>query len=209
MRGSKGGFPPAVVVDAVGGSRSDLAFGSDLNSGQIWGVGGPVRANIYITLLISQSDPSQSDGFESRGWEGGIAYLRNLLDLILALQQRFLGQQFSHDTPHTPHIDLGAVFLCPQEEFRGPVPEGHDELGEFRGRIAIVAGHAEVGDFELAAVVEEEVGGFEVAVHDPLVVEKVEAREELEEEGFDFAGEEGFGHFVEEGFEVVFVEVHY
>lgn len=34
-------------------------------------------------------------------------------------------------------------------------------------------------------------------MHDPLVVEEVEAREELEEEGFDFAREEGFGHFVE------------
>lgn len=140
---------------------------------------------------------------------GWCIYLRNLIHLILALQQRLLRQQLPHNTPHTPHIDLSAVFLCSQEEFRGPIPEGHDELGEFRRRIAVVTGHAEVSDFELAAVVEQEVGGFEVAVHDPLVVEEVEAREELEEEGFDFGGQKRFGHIVEEGFEVVFVEVHY
>lgn len=37
--------------------------------------------------------------------------------------------------------------------------------------VAVVAGHAEICDFKDAAVVEEEVGGFEVPVEDPIVVE--------------------------------------
>ncbi len=44
-------------------------------------------------------------------------------------------------------------------------------MGEFGRGVADVARHAEVGYLELAAVVEEEVGGFEVAVEDPVVVE--------------------------------------
>ena len=75
----------------------------------------------------------------------------------------------------------------------------------FRGW-GVVAGHAKVCDFEDAAVVEEEVGGFEVAVEDVVVVEVGEAGCELEEEAFDFRGEERFGHVVEDGFEVVFHE---
>lgn len=32
---------------------------------------------------------------------------------------------------------------------------------------------------------------------------------DLEHQGFDLRGEEGFGHVIEEGFEIVFEEIHY
>jgi len=45
-RGSRGGVVPLGGAECVGGRRSDLAFGRERNPGQIWGVGGPVRAKI-------------------------------------------------------------------------------------------------------------------------------------------------------------------
>ena len=68
---------------------------------------------------------------------------------------------------------------------------------------------AEIGNLDLSAVVHEEVGGFEVAVEDPVGVEVGGCGEELVEDGFEFGGEEGLVHFFGEGFEVVFDEVHY
>lgn len=74
-------------------------------------------------------------------------------------------------------------------------------------RIADVAGHAKVCDLESAAVVEKQVGGFEIAVENPIIVEVGDARGKLGEECFDFASEEGLWHVFEDGFEVMFEKV--
>lgn len=49
-RGSSGGLPVAGVE--VGGTRRDLALGSERKPGQVWAVGGPVRAKIWGGLLV-------------------------------------------------------------------------------------------------------------------------------------------------------------
>ncbi len=72
--------------------------------------------------------------------------------------------------------------------------------------VADEARHAEVGDLEPAAVVEEDVGGLEVAVEDPVLVEVGDARGELLKESFYLGGEEGLGHVVEDGVQVVLDE---
>lgn len=129
-----------------------------------------------------------------------------MVDFVAALEEGLAGEEFPEDAADAPGVDRGGVAGRAEEELGRAVPEGDDELGEFGGRVADVAGHAEVGDLELAAVVEEEIGGLEVAVEDPVVVEVGDARGELEEEGFDFGGEEGLGHVFEDGLEVVFDE---
>lgn len=48
-RGRSGGFPVAWAVE-VDGRRRDLALGRERKPGQVWGVGGPVRANILTRL---------------------------------------------------------------------------------------------------------------------------------------------------------------
>lgn len=45
-RGRRGGFVPVDGGVDVDGRRRDLALGSERKPGQVWGVGGPVRANI-------------------------------------------------------------------------------------------------------------------------------------------------------------------
>lgn len=46
VRGRRGRFPGVLEVGGVGGRRRDLALGRERKPGQVWGVGGPVRANI-------------------------------------------------------------------------------------------------------------------------------------------------------------------
>jgi hypothetical protein len=133
--------------------------------------------------------------------------LLKLVDFVFALEEGFSCQELAKNAADGPHVDGLAVASCAEEELRGAVPEGDDELGEFWGwGVADVTGHAKVGDFELAAVVEEEIGGFEVAMEDPVVMEVGDTGRELEEEGFYFGGEEGLGHVFKDGFEVVFDE---
>lgn len=48
VRGSNGGFPGWLVVEVADeGMRRDLALGRERNPGQVWDVGGPVRAKIW------------------------------------------------------------------------------------------------------------------------------------------------------------------
>ena len=95
--------------------------------------------------------------------------LAELIDFVLALEEGLARQQLGEDTAQRPDIDLEAVFVGPKEEVWAAVPECDDELGEVRRWwIARITSHAEVGHLDLAAVVEEEVGGFEVSVQDPM-----------------------------------------
>ena len=44
---------------------------------------------------------------------------------------------------------------------------------------AVLAGETKIADLELARIVVEDVGGFEVAVEDPVVVQVCDAPQEL------------------------------
>ena len=135
--------------------------------------------------------------------------LAQLLDLVLAGKERIARQQLAEDAPERPDVDFGPVARRAEEEFGGPVPQGDDKLGEIRGRWGgCVACHAEVCELDLTAVVEEEVRGFQVAMQDVVGMEVGGCGCDLEKEGLDFGGEEGLGHILEEGLEIVFEEVH-
>ena len=134
--------------------------------------------------------------------------LGHLVDLVLALEEWLAGEELAKDAADAPHVDGGAVCARAQEELRATVPECDDERGEFwRGRVGDIAGHAKVGNLKLATVVEEEVGGLEVAVEDPVVVEVGDARGQLEEKLLDLGGEEGLGHVFEDALEVMLHEL--
>lgn len=133
--------------------------------------------------------------------------LGQLVDFVGALQEWLARQQLAEDAAHGPHVDGWAVFVGAEEEFGRAVPEGHDQLGKLGRWVAVVPCHAEIGDLEGAAVVEEEVGGLEIAVEDPVFVEVADTGDKLVEESFGFGGEEGLGEVFEEGLEVVFEEV--
>ena len=98
--------------------------------------------------------------------------LAELVDFVLALEEGLARQQLSKDTAQRPDVDLETVFVGPKKEVWAAVPECDNELSEVGWRrITCVASHAEVGELDLAAVVEEEIGGFEVSVQDPVRME--------------------------------------
>lgn len=133
-----------------------------------------------------------------------------MVDFGLALEQGFSGQELGKDAPDAPYVDFEVVFFCAQQKFGGAVPQRHDELRELlRPRVPRVPRHSEIRNLDLAAVVEEEIRRFEVSVHDPVRVEVLGGRDELEHERFGFRGEERLGHVFEQGLQVVFEELHY
>lgn len=191
QRGAGGGEAGELCADD--GARGEGGGGLLLLLGQTQGAGVGQAAKGGPGLVGGEAAQLKDFGY--------------LVDLVGALQEGLAGNELAKDAADGPHVDGGGVGARAEEELRAAVPQGDDELGEFgRWKLADVAGHAKVCDFEEAAVAEEEVGGFEVAVEDVVFVEVGDARGELEEEALDFGGEEGFGHVVEDGFEVVLDE---
>jgi len=90
------------------------------------------------------------------------------------LQERSVGQELGEYASDGPHVDFGAVRFCAEEELGGTIPEGCDKGCEIGRRgITVESCHAEVRNLHLATIVEEKVGGLEVAVKDPVAVEEV------------------------------------
>ena len=108
-------------------------------------------------------------------------HLGKLIHFILSLKQGLFNEEFTKNTADTPYIDFRTILVGAQQQFGSTIPKRHDQLSQFRRRIPIVPGHAEIGNLDLAAITEKEIGGFQVTMHDPVRVEKFDARDELEE----------------------------
>lgn len=103
-------------------------------------------------------------------WQESETYLRELVDFVLALQERFLAQELPEDAPYAPHVDRGAVRFRSEQQLRCAIPQRHDQLRQFWRRVTKVSRHAEIGDFELASIVHEQVRRLQIAVQDPVAV---------------------------------------
>ena len=115
-----------------------------------------------------------------------------------------LGEDLDHDAGGAPDVDCGTVLGFAEEEFRGTIPYRDDTVGVVElAALGVEAGEAEVGEFELAGVADEDVGGFDVAVEDSPAMEIVETFEELFSEVFLVGVRELEGRVVEEAGQVV------
>lgn len=92
---------------------------------------------------------------------------------------------FRHDTTSGPDVDASVVGAAAKQDVWGTVPKGDDLVGEGIDRDAERTGEAEIGKFELAFVVDEEVLRFQVAVQNAVFVAECNALKELVHEGFD------------------------
>ena len=116
-----------------------------------------------------------------------------LLQLVLVRRprkQRTARVHLRHDTPRAPDIDRRIVRARPEEHVRRAVPQRHDFIGEGVNRDAEGAGEAEVGELELALLVDEQVLRLQVPVQHAVLVAEGDAPEELVGEGFDGRGVE-------------------
>ena len=103
-------------------------------------------------------------------------------------EQRATGEHLRHDAAGAPDVDAGVVGAAAEEDVGRAVPQRHDFVAEGVNRDAEGAGKAEIGEFELALVVDEEVLRFEVAVEDSVLVAECDAPQKLPHEAFDCVG---------------------
>ena len=86
---------------------------------------------------------------------------RELVDVVLAGEQRLALQHLGEDAACTPDIHFHIILLPCEHDLRRPVVSRGDVAGHLR---VLYTRQAEVADLEVAILVHEDVGGFEVAV---------------------------------------------
>ena len=111
--------------------------------------------------------------------------LEDLIDLAITREQRFLRRHLREDAPDGPHVHAGAVLAAAEEDLGRAVPQRDDFVGVGAQGDAEGAGEAEVGEFQVARAIDEEVLRFQVAVEDPVGMAVADAEEELVGEFLD------------------------
>ena len=116
-----------------------------------------------------------------------------LLQRVAPREERFAAQQLGEDASDRPDIDGGPVVLVLDEELGRAVPPRRHILGEVLLRVLFgdivakvgAARHPEVGDAQIAVLVDEDVARLEVAVEHVRRVHRLEAAEDLVGEALD------------------------
>lgn len=115
---------------------------------------------------------------------------RELINMILPRKQWLPLQHLGKDAARAPDIDLDVVLLPRQHDLGRAVVARRDVARHLR---VLDAREPEVADLEVAVLVDEDVGGLEVAVHDAGAVDVFEAAKDLIEEVLDELLFEGAG----------------
>jgi len=140
------------------------------------------------------------------------AEARDLVDLVqlaLALQRRLAQQHLAKDATNRPHIDRCAVELGAKEQLGRAIPQRHDDRRVIAERVAVRPSETKVGNLQDALVVHQNVGRFEVAVDDPVLMEILHAEQQLLQDTLDLGSREGLSHILQNIFEVVFNVLHH
>lgn len=105
-------------------------------------------------------------------------------------ENRFASEHLTKNAANTPHIYGTGITPQLHEQLRRSVPPRHHQRSVFSfGRPAaaasggdgafVVAGESKISDLEDTFVVDEEVGSFHISVKDPVLVEILEALQQL------------------------------
>lgn len=83
--------------------------------------------------------------------------------MVLAGEERLALEHLSEDAACTPDINLDVVLLPCEHDLRRSVVSGRDVTRHLR---VLYTGETEVANLEIAVLVDEDVAGLQVAVHD-------------------------------------------
>ena len=89
-----------------------------------------------------------------------------MVELVLTRKHRVTVDKLPHDASHCPNINLPGVGRTHQQ-FRRTVPSGCHVISQFLFLFLELPGKAEITDFELFFVGNEQVLGFDVPVDGP------------------------------------------
>lgn len=106
-----------------------------------------------------------ADGLDDIIWRSAQEFCndRELVDVVLSGEKRLALEHFCKDAACTPDVDLNIVFLPCKHDFRCAVVPGGDVSGHLR---VLYTGQAEVADLQITVLVDEDVAGLQVTVHD-------------------------------------------
>jgi len=101
--------------------------------------------------------------------------------VTLARQDWLSCQHFTKDTSNTPHIDSGGVSFEMQEQLGWPVPSCDYQAGVLTTtfpatlawlwhRTVVVSCQTEVGDLQIALVVDKQIGCLHISMQDMAIV---------------------------------------
>lgn len=106
-----------------------------------------------------------ADGLDNIIW-WGTKELRDdgeLVHMVLAGEERLALEHLSKDTSCTPDINLNVVLLPCEHDFRRSVVSGRDVSRHLR---ILYTSETEVANLEIAVLIDEDVAGLQVAMHD-------------------------------------------
>jgi hypothetical protein len=106
-----------------------------------------------------------ADGLDHIIWRSTQKFRNDgeLVHVVLAGEERLALKHLSKDAACTPDIDLDIVLLPCEHDLRGSVVSGRDVTRHLR---VLYTGETEVANLEIAVLVDEDVAGLQVAVHD-------------------------------------------
>ena len=85
------------------------------------------------------------------------------MDVIFAGEERLALEHLGEDATGTPDVDLDIVLLPGEHNLRGAIVAGRDVAGHLW---VLDAGQAKVADLEITILVDQDVAGLQVPVHD-------------------------------------------
>ena len=105
--------------------------------------------------------------------------LEDLIDLGIAWEERLAGRHLGEDAADRPHVDASRVLTTTEKNLRCAVPESDDFVCVSAERDTECAGQTEIGQLEVAFLVDEQVLWFEVTVQDTVGVAVAGSLEKL------------------------------
>ena len=82
------------------------------------------------------------------------------MPVVIPRKQRLPLEHLGKDTPGRPDIHALVILTRREHNLRSAIPSGDDVLGQVPGLVCDATRKAEVGDFEVAVGVDQDVGGL-------------------------------------------------
>lgn len=114
-----------------------------------------------------------------------------LVDVVLAREQRLALEHLGKDTANTPDIDLNIVLLPGEHDLGGSVISCRDVTGHLR---VLDTGQTEVANLQIAVLVDQDVARLQIAVDDTSRVDVFQSSLETRSVMFLYAEQLGRTH---------------
>lgn len=97
----------------------------------------------------------------------------NLINLRIAMEERFFGQHFIENAGHAPNIHACWVFVGTQQNFGSTIPKGHDFVSVSAERNTKSTSQTKISYFESASTAHKQILRLQIAMNDSAAMTKL------------------------------------